>query len=69
MAQLRRQVASQLRRKVAGPPHYRVCFSIQSDIVSSASGAMVSSILAYSLGLPVWLVWNKWLSLGSFTIA
>src|SRR5580698_2087404 len=35
------------------------CFRIQVAILSSATGEMVSSIWAYSVGEPVLAVWNK----------
>lgn len=35
------------------------CFRIQLAILSSATGEMVSSISAYSLGAPVLAVWNR----------
>ena len=41
------------------------CSRTQSPISSSAAGAIVSSIRAYSEGAPVVQVWNRWFRPGS----
>src|SRR5207247_1715722 len=53
------------RPAAVAPPRPPNRLPIHPEISSSAAGANVSSILAYSAGAPVSLVWNRWFSFGN----